>query len=194
MNKSTNNYESDVEIIKKQLKSDSVSVDEVISRCAHGYPAVIVLDPVHQKNTQNQNKKITPVDPGALSNVIWLTCPYLNEKIHDIESEGYIKKINDFINKDNMLDSMMNNAQAHYYYLRKRIYYKNFKKPENSNINIEILKSGIGGSKKADYLKCLHMHFAHYTICSNNVAGKIVYFLLQGKTACSEVMCANWNK
>ena len=43
----------------------------------------------------------------AISNPLWLTCPFLNKKIHDFESIGYIKKITDLINSDRSLIELM---------------------------------------------------------------------------------------
>lgn len=185
------NSDNDIEIIKHQLKTDNVSIAEVVSRCDYGYPTVIIMDPTNNSYNSTYDGKLKEADYGALSNVIWLTCPFLNERIHDLESQGYIKKINDFINEDKSLESMMFNAHANYYYLRKRIHRKYIGNPAINNKNSEIMKTGIGGLKNIEHIKCLHMHYAHYSLCSSNVAGRIVCSLLEGKTVCSEVMCAN---
>lgn len=174
----------DLKIISQQLKSSDLYIGGIIERCKYGQPRIVLLDPLPEPD-----KNI--VNYTALSNVMWLTCPYLNDRIHELENSGQISKISSFINQDSILSSMMKDAHANFYFLRNLLFMRfanieNIEKPENIFIN------GVGGTRNLDTLKCLHIHFCHYKIYKNNVAGLITYKLLDGKLDCKEGSCKSF--
>ena len=177
----------DISIVKRQLQVNNVSIAGIVERCPHGFPAVIIINPAVSIGKGD----IGEANYSMLSNILWLTCPYVNKQIHDLESKGYVRKMGDFISNDRALSLLMNNAHAHYHFLRKNIFTRFFNSGETVPKNVsDIFQTGIGGIKNSEYLKCLHVHYAHYKLCPDNVAGKIVCHLLEGKTVCSEVLCA----
>ncbi len=184
MNDIITGYDSnDLKVIKWQLNTDQVNMTGIVKKCVYGYPSVILLDPV----LKSDNGPV--LNHMSISNPLWLTCPYLNKKIHDLESNGYIKKIADFVNSDRSLVDLMKNAHAHYYSLRKNLYCKHFGEISSIEFNDKILNSGIGGIQDIDYIKCLHQHYSHYQICSDNVVGRVVHNLLNGINYCRERLC-----
>ena len=177
--------QNDLNVIKWQLNTDSVNMTGIVRKCVYGYPAIILLNPV-ECIAPNGKKKLNFM---AISNPLWLTCPFLNKKIHEFESNGYIKKVTSLINSDRSLIELMKNAHANYYYLRRNLYSREFGEISSIEFNTKILNSGIGGIKEIDNIKCLHQHYSHFQICEDNVAGRIIHNLLNGINYCRERLC-----
>ncbi len=168
----------DEQVLRWQLKGTTDAVDGIFEKCDFGFPQIVLLKPAHGDT----------VDYQSLSNIVWLTCPYLNDEIHELENKGYIAKIEKFINTDEVLKREMLKAHAQFYFFRKSIYEK-YLKNEIDEDHINVLKRGIGGMQEPVHIKCLHLHYAHYRICQDNIAGRIVYHLLQQKVNCDDAIC-----
>lgn len=177
-------FDRDIEVIRWQIKAENVTPSGIVERCEHGYPAIILLNPA-PKNTGERDDTFYK----NISNLLWLTCPYLNEKIHGFENAGYIERIQNFINNDRLLLGMMENAHADYFFFRKNIYHHFFGDSCEMDEDSRIFNKGIGGIWNTDNLKCLHQHYSHYRLCEQNIAGRIVYHMLNGQTFCSGVNC-----
>ena len=177
-----NHCENDLDIIKQQLNSKELYISGIVERCKFGYPRIVLLNPLKNING------IHELNYQAISNLMWLTCPYLNDKIHELENSGMISRITDFILQDITLHSMMKRAHANFYFLRNIICmkYADFSLSENST---DIFEKGIGGTSNLDTLKCLHIHFCHYRIFKDNIAGLLTSRLLNDKLNCDERMC-----
>ncbi len=179
--------DKDIRVVRWQLGTGDVNMGGVLDRCAYGYPRIMLLNP----RIEAEGKK--KVNYEAISNLLWLTCPYLNEKIHQLEDRGYIEKITGLITSDIDFRARMSNAHAHFYFLRKTVYISNFKKEEPVN-NLKLFNTGIAGIRDTGSLKCLHAQFCHYRICDENLAGYVVTRLLKNKINCDEVRCRNAHK
>jgi hypothetical protein len=177
---------NDIDVIKWQLNCKTLNnMAGVVYKCVHGYPAVILFNP-YDFDEQTGSKKINYM---SVSNPLWLTCPYLNRRIHDLESDGYIKRISSFLSSERIILDTMKNAHAHYYYLRRKLYSKTFGEISSLDFNNKILHTGIGGISDIKNLKCLHQHYSHFLVCSENVAGRVVHNLLNGINYCRERLC-----
>lgn len=181
--------DNDKDIIKWQLKTDRVKIAGILQRCQYSYPSIFVLYPVKENEENAHGKK--ELDYMSISTMLWLTCPYLNKKIHQLESDGYISKITDFINSDIELMFKMENAHVRFYFLRKKFHRHFFGDIATKDDYDNIPTTGIGGIRDIENIKCLHLQYAHYVLCEDNVAGKITYNLLNGITNCKERICDN---
>ena len=169
----------DVNIIKWQLGCRVVNISAVVERCKYGFPQIILLNPLES------DKDALKLNYESISNIFWLTCPYLNNRIHELEDRGAIKKISDDINSDTELRLKMNDAHDNFSFLRKIIYL-------GTGLSVEIdLNRGVGGIRNIDTLKCLHIHYSHFRVCKDNVAGYITYNELGKNRNCDENMCVN---
>lgn len=171
--------DSDIDVIRGQIGREHIFASGILDRCAYGYPRIILLDPDAGGGEWNYE---------AVSNVFWLTCPYLNERIHGLEQAGYIERIGDFIRKDISVAMKMESAQAHMYFFRKRV----CNAAAGATVPAEIrrvMDAGVGGARDTSSLKCLHAHFCHYRVCADNVAGMIAMRLLDNRINCDEVRC-----
>lgn len=168
--------DADKAIIQNQLKSEDIISCSIFERCSYGIPRVLLLNPI------KDNKP----DYEAISNLFWLSCPYLNEEIHKLEDKGFIKTINEIIHNNSSYKVYMKNAHSHFYFLR-RILCRNILNDDQDDINF--LKRGIGGVHDLDTIKCLHINLTHHRICNNNIAGLITYNLLNKKMECKGCLC-----
>lgn len=182
------NYNNDdISIIRKQLNSKDIFLSGISQRCSFGYPQIIFLNPM--KNISGKKY----LNYEAISNIIWLTCPYLNDRIHELENQSYIKTIQSIIQNDSMFKEMMMEAHANYYFIRNIIFRK-YAESVLEKENIDLSKSGIGGLRDLNSVKCLHLHFCHFCQCKDNIAGNITYYLLEKKTVCDNKYCQKYNQ
>ncbi len=184
------NYtETDLELIKKQLDSREIYICGIFNRCRFGFPQIIFLNPV---------KKIwgrESLNYEAISNILWLTCPYLNKRIHELENATYIKKIKELIQNNPLFAERMLDAHADYFYMRDFI----FQRYIHSGFSIDekftgLFRTGIGGIRDLSAIKCLHLHYCHYNLCKENIAGFITLKLLKYKTECDGSYCSRYSK
>ncbi len=173
--------QEDENVIKRQLNAAHVRSMGIVEKCRHGYPRIILLSPMASLNNEEINYE-------AISNVFWLTCPYLNDRIHRIESDGLSVRISDFVHNDLMFRGIMNRAHAHFYYLRKNLFQDYFKTslPESK---MRVFNTGIGGSRDVNSLKCLHIQYCHYRVFTENITGRIISELLNNVIDCKGVIC-----
>ena len=127
----------------------------------------------------------------AISNIIWLTCPYLNDRIHELENLSYIKKIQSIIQNDSLFREMMRRAHANYYFIRNIIFRK-YAESILEKEDIDLSKSGIGGLRDLNTVKCLHLHYCHFCQYKENIAGHITYHLLREKVVCDNKFCQKY--
>jgi hypothetical protein len=173
---------SDLELIKKQLNSKEVFICGIYQRCKYGFPQIILLNPtkkIYEKECFNFD---------TLSNIMWLTCPYLNNKIHELENASYIKKIKIIIQNNLSFKNQMLKAHADYYYMRSLIFQKYAHSIQRKELDLS--ETGIGGMRDLSSIKCLHLHYCHYNLCKDNIAGLITFQLLQKKTDCDDAYCS----
>ena len=176
---------SDLPVLRTQLDSSDINVAGVLVRCTHGYPVVVLLDPL----VQQEQKDKSPINFMAISTLLWLTCPYLNERIHELESRGCVDRIEKFIRSDRTVSSLMMHAHASFYFLRKRVYCRYAGGLSSLEENRRVLCTGIGGIRDMENIRCLHMHYAHYLLYPENPAGRVTGLLLEGKTCCEKGLC-----
>lgn len=180
---------NDLKSVGRQLKSDKIRITGIIERCKWDFPSIILLYPKRDSGKSNFGAGV--MDHMSISTLLWLTCPFLNDRIHRLESDGYIKKISDFISSDRMFIKKMQHAHAQYFYFRKKVYRYFFGDVRSQDENSKLFNVGIGGITDIDNIKCLHIHYAHYRICNENLAGNIVYRLLNEEINCTDKICEN---
>ena len=178
--------EKDVNIIKKQLGCKDVYIGGIIERCKYGFPRIILLNPIRE------NQKSKELNYAAVSNLMWLTCPYLNNRIHELETSGLIGRLTDFIQHDTTLNLLMRKAHANFYFLRNAVCTM-FAGSSYEGERIGVFKRGVGGIRDIRTLKCLHLHFCHYSVFKENIAGLMTHRLLEGKVNCDNILCEKNN-
>ncbi len=171
----------DSAVLKNQLNTSELFILGIVKRCVYGYPSIVVLNPIFDDVEKTINYT-------ALKNTLWLTCPFLNKKIHKIEDDGGISKVQEFLKTEREFQNKMQDANAHYYFFRKEVYFESSHTEFNDSMT-EYFNSGIGGIKNVTSIKCLHMHYAHYQFCSSNLAGRMTELMLDNEFSCVEELC-----
>jgi hypothetical protein len=176
---------ADLALIKKQLDRNEVYICGIYKRCRFGYPQIILLNPL------KKNSRPEKINYEAIANLLWLTCPYLNNNIHELENAACIKKIEAIIQNDPLFKDLMLNAHAEYYFMRDFIFRKYISSASSvKEKEIELFRTGIGGIRDLSAVKCLHLHYCHYNLCKDNIAGLITLKLLKYKTECDDCRCS----
>lgn len=156
--------EQDRRIIRKQLGRKPKGLIGIAKRCRYGYPTVLVTKPliIHS----DENYEVFPT-------LYWLTCPRRNRKLADIESTGYIEKLEQELNSNKKLKSKYKKQELDYLKTQKKLLSKeeqNF--VDNHELN-QSLNRGIGGIQNTEHIKCLHLHVAH-NLATENCIGKMI--------------------
>jgi len=168
---------ADAETVARQLATQEVFIADVAARCPHNFPSVALLSPL----TKNGAVSFT-----AISTPLWLTCPFLNKKIHDLESSGFIKKIKHMIETDALLSAKVLDDRENYAACRQAAYQIFFSSRRGTDALKKIPSETADGISS---LKCLHLFAAHYAACRQNAVGEIVFELLGKETFCSNGGC-----
>jgi uncharacterized protein len=155
----------------------------IVARCPHGAPKVLVLNPVI-------NVEREEINYSSLANLVWLSCPFLRKIILDLENSGMVSRAQQLLHKDRAMATLMNDAHAHFYYFRKEMFRLMIGRPyrasETSHFDV-----GIGGIKDIRVVKCLHLHYAHFSLCPTNIVGRAVEGLIGGTqySGCGDGRC-----
>ena len=162
----------DLKIIKKQLGRYPQNIHQIVLRCQmYDNPQVLETLPFDGK------KRVFPT-------LYWLSCPFLNKKVSQLEDEGMVKHFTNKIKKNEHWAQQL--ADVHNSYAQKRVLMLTKKDKEKIRaISTDMLKmikqSGVGGIRDKKGIKCLHAHLADYLVQEVNPVGKKVYRLLQNE-------------
>jgi hypothetical protein len=179
--------EEDIEVIKRQLIIVDIRLTGVVERCKWGFPSIVVLYPFRKPEGGEPEQKM--LNHASISSLIWLTCPYLNERIHRLESDGFIQQVSVLVHSQREYIESMRFAHAHYFFLRKNIFRHFLGDISSLEENMGLFNTGIGGISNTDAIKCLHLHYAHFRLCDRNFAGRTTSMLLNDDKYCNDRRC-----
>ena len=135
---------SDLEIVRAQLGRDPRSSFDVIVRCPSLHPLVIRDAPV-------------AADGTPFPTMFWLTCPDAASAVSRLEADGWITRLNERYESDEMFREAVDRAHAEAAAERARVL------PEAG------AWGGVGGTRRG--LKCLHAHYANHLAGGDDVVG-----------------------
>lgn len=180
--------ESDILILKYQLKRENIRFLSVTKRCKFNNPVVIAQDPFFTRGI-------------LFPTIYYLTCPKLNKIISSIEASLFFKNIkknielhlnpfyNNFIKVVNVYQNHIINFINKLYLIKNNQLTKNYeikiiKKSSNDYIYSDIINSetinvsyelykklistGFGGSLDPLKIKCIHAFYS-FLIISNDI-------------------------
>ncbi|MBN2079062.1 MAG: DUF501 domain-containing protein [Spirochaetes bacterium] len=177
----------DARIIAGQIGRDRVSPGTVARRCRHGCPVLILMgegcaSPGHGPEGEGDLW-------GAAADLLWLTCPFLHDAIHGLETRGYVKKIESFLDGAAEFSEEAQASHEDFISLRRISFPRLLSRGKEDPLREEIAGSGVGGRRGAKGLKCLHAHFAHYLLNGRNIVGSITSRLLGDLLECDDARC-----
>lgn len=158
----------DKKVIARQLGREPRGLLSVEQRCRYGYPKVIKVYPLLKRGRASQASfEIFPT-------LFWLTCPIALQQISQLEYAGYIKKLEELIQKDKGFRDKYHEAHRSYIEERWQILKEEDKEfLKKNDLASSLLKRGIGGIKDFNRVKCLHLHYAHH-LARDNIIGRFL--------------------
>ena len=125
---------ADLHLVREQIGRDPTTPFTVLARCPGGHPLVIRNAPID-------------VNGDPFPTTFWLTCPEAVKAISRLESAGWIAKLNDRVQEDEVFDREL--ESAHQAYAAERAE------------DLEAARSwgGVAGTRTG--VKCLHAHYAY---------------------------------
>jgi hypothetical protein len=129
-------------IVARQLGRPPRAFRRVVHRCAHGCPAVTEQAPYSAEGE-------------PFPTTYYLTCPQLVAAISRIEADGGVERWTALAASDPELDASRATADARQARIRREL-----AAGETGRDGGASLGTGIGGSRRAGSLKCLHAHAA----------------------------------
>lgn len=167
---------NDLKIILKQLNINKIeNINEITVKCSFGFPQLIKSYPL-------KNNKPFPT-------LYWLTCPYLCRISGDLESKNYIDFFQNLVNNDK--DFKKQYISAHENDIEERLNLINEDINNlTENMKNKLIKTGIGGIKNYETIKCLHLHIASYLGSNINPIGKYIIDNLIDDIECKTNYCS----
>ena len=175
--------EQDLKIITKQLGREPRGVLGIAKRCCYGYPQIIINRPIVY---EGETLRVFPT-------TFWLTCPFLSRAISRLEGGGLVGTLQDKVNTDNEFAAKVAENHREHAQFRTSLISDEMLNSLAKNYPNEykvLTKTGIGGVRSFEGVKCLHAHFSDYMILGSNVIGAMVYDLLGGNLNCSSGNCS----
>ncbi len=156
-------------ILTKQIGRTPENALDIVKYCSYGFPMVIKSFPI--------------LNGEPFPTLYWLTCPFLRDKISRMESEGWIKKYEDFMTKSPAFFDL--NMKAH------ELARENL----TTLLQNDDLKSkftgGMGGIKNFNHVKCIHMHVAYHLGGIENPIGRSALSMID-LSECKNNFCHEW--
>lgn len=156
-------YLKDLKVVEAQLGRKITGLLRVVRRCSWGYPQVILCFPL------NKGK--------PFPTLYWLTCPYLNDKVGELESKGLIEELSRLASSDALFGKML--REAHVDYASKRLSLlkdgiREYLEKKLPSYFEAIKDRGIGGVSDWWGVKCLHAHFAYWLVGGRTPVGDYI--------------------
>ena len=154
--------EDDLNMLEAQLGRRPTGVLKVEVYCPAGHPQVIRYYPL---TVGEQGEALSP-----FPTLFWLTCPSLIRQVSEFESYGWIGKIEERIQADSDFRAEYHENHRAYGLERWAALL-----PAHQETVIEkgwenvYRNTGIGGIREWDFVKCLHLQFAHHAGAANVV-------------------------
>jgi len=170
---------ADERIITCQLGRQRRGLIEVAVRCEHGYPQAIRVYPL--------------LDGQPFPTLFWLTCPFLCRAISQLESVGWIRRVESLPSRDGELKRRV--GKAHQAYIKER--YELLSAEDRAGLaDVAVARSllgkGIGGISDFRYIKCLHVHVAHALARANPVGEIVLRHLSRHACPSTNVICSSY--
>ena len=153
---------SDLEVLRKQLGRQPRGVLNVETRCPAGHPQVVKVYPLL--------KLASGAEP--FPTLFWLTCPGIIEQVSRLEHDGWISKLERFLQEDSVLRISYELNQRQYVAERwETLTAEDRHWMEAQGWSEGFASRGIGGLADWSRIKCLHLHYAHH-LARENVIGQ----------------------
>jgi len=167
----------DKKVIAKQLGRVPRGLLGIERRCPYGYPQVVRVYPL--------------VEGKPFPTLFWLTCPFLTKQIDHLEAEGWVKRLEEFLEEDRPLATRFREAHLAYIHERNRLLSPEDRATlEEAGMLEDLLEKGIGGTADFARVKCLHLHLAHALVRDNPIGHRVMEALSVRACPPEQVICS----
>ncbi|MEJ5229577.1 MAG: DUF501 domain-containing protein [Pseudothermotoga sp.] len=128
-------------------------MSRIVMRCEYGYPVLLESSP--------------DIDGKPFPTLYWLSCPHLVKQISHLESQGWIRKFEELIARDNLFRERYLRAHSVIRELRAQL-------ARDEGIRAKLNDVGSGGIRDLRRVKCLHLHVSDYLAGVDNPVGEAV--------------------
>lgn len=152
--------QTDIEIIRAQIGREPQGIVKIAARAVNGVPLVLQMRSI--------------VDDKPFPTLYWLCSKDLHKAIGTIETQGWVKQIEQRIQEDDALKEQF--YINHQQYVQKR---NEQMQSADKALIVErgfselFERYGIGGISQWDKVRCLHMQYAHHLV-DGNVIGQLL--------------------
>jgi len=152
--------QTDIDIIRAQIGREPQGIVTIAARAANGVPLVLQMRSI--------------VDDKPFPTLYWLCSKDLHKAIAAIETQGWVKQIEQRIQEDEVLKAQF--YANHQQYVQKRT--EQMQSEDRALITARgfsglFERYGIGGISHWDKVRCLHMQYAHHLV-DGNVIGQLL--------------------
>lgn len=156
--------QDDLGKITRQLGRPPRGVVCVSKRCLAGHPQVITTYPIYWGKGQ----------PEIFPTLYWLTCPALRGQVGELETEGWINRLQQRVETDDILANKWDEAHAQYAKERVRLVPQKELTllKDRYPAQAQVLEAAGVGGIRGQGIKCLHTHLAHYLADLNGFVSK----------------------
>jgi len=152
--------QKDIDIIRAQIGREPQGIVTIAARAANGVPLVLQMRSI--------------VDDKPFPTLYWLCSKDLHKAIAAIETQGWVKQIEQRIQEDEALKAQF--YANHQQYVQKRT--EQMQSEDRALITARgfsglFERYGIGGISHWDKVRCLHMQYAHHLV-DGNVIGQLL--------------------
>lgn len=157
----------DLLILERQIGRKPRDVVGIYKRCKKKRPQAILTRPFFEGKV-------------PFPSLTWLTCPFLVEKVSQLEAGGLISELEKRLETQEELRKNFLNSQKNFIKFKKELL-----RQEKHPLKLEVLRKGIAGVSNLTRVKCLHAQLAYYFLFRENPIGEIVYKLVDESEECS---------
>lgn len=152
--------QTDIDIIRAQIGREPQGIIKVAARAANNVPLVLQMRSI--------------VDGKPFPTLYWLCSKDLHKAIGTIETQGWVKQIEQRISEDEVLrDKFFANHQQYVDKRRREMLAQDVTTIEQRGFSELFERYGIGGISYWDKVRCLHMQYAHHLV-DGNVVGELL--------------------
>lgn len=147
---------ADLDIIRQQIGREPQGIVKVAARADNGVPAVLQMRSV--------------VDNKPFPTLYWLCSKDLLKAIGTIETQGWVKELEERISTDESLKaSFLADQQAYVDRRTEQMLEQDAQTISRFGLTDTFAKYGIGGILQWDKIRCLHMQYAHHLVDGNAI-------------------------
>ena len=151
---------ADQDIIKVQIGREPQGIAAIAVRAKNKIPVVLQMQSI--------------VDDKPFPTLYWLCSKDVSRIIGTIETQGWVKDIEDLISRDSELREAFYKDHQGYVAERESLMTEHDRKTIKQRNFTELFKKyGIGGISHWDKVRCLHMQYAHH-LAKGNVIGQLL--------------------